>query len=159
MNKQKGFSLIELLIVVAIMGILAAVVLGSLGTAREKARDARRIQDVKDMAKLLVIESDSGNAALVTCTVANALASTCTGPGDISSFIDYTDPSESPNPCKGTTDIGTDCNYSISAVGGGGNAGTEDFQICFNLEYGGSGMDSGPTSIIGPIGKLVDGCL
>jgi prepilin-type N-terminal cleavage/methylation domain-containing protein len=56
MKKQKGFSLIELLIVVAIMGILAAVVLSSLGTAREKARDARRIQDVKDMAKLLVIE-------------------------------------------------------------------------------------------------------
>jgi prepilin-type N-terminal cleavage/methylation domain-containing protein len=58
-NKQKGFSLIELLIVVAIMGILSAIVLGSLGTAREKARDARRIMDVKDMSKILVEHSDN----------------------------------------------------------------------------------------------------
>jgi len=159
MNKQKGFSLIELLIVVAIMGILAAVVLSSLGTAREKARDARRIQDVKDMAKLLVIESDSGNVLLTGCTGADALASTCTGPGDVSSFSDYTDPSGSSTGCSSASVAGTDCNYSVSGVDGSAGAGSEDFQICFNLEYGGSGMAAGPTSIVGPIGKLVAGCL
>ena len=158
-NTKKGFSLIELLIVVAIMGILSAVVLSSLGTAREKARDARRIQDVKDMAKLLVIESDTGNVALVGCTGSDALASICTGPGDISAFSDYTDPSGSTDACTSASVSGTDCNYSVSAADGSAGTGTEDFQICFNLEYGGSGMNDGPTSIVGPIGKLVDGCL
>jgi len=159
-NTKKGFSLIELLIVVAIMGILSAVVLSSLGTAREKARDASRILDVKDMAKLLVLESDTGNVALETCITADALTSSCTGPGDISYFSDYTDPSESTSACSSATLPADDaCNYSISQKTGGAAAGTEDFQICFLLEYGSAGLDAGVNSIVGPIGNLQAGCL
>jgi prepilin-type N-terminal cleavage/methylation domain-containing protein len=51
--KSKGFTLIELLVVVAIIGILATVVLSSLGAARTRARDARRLSEMKSFETAL----------------------------------------------------------------------------------------------------------
>jgi prepilin-type N-terminal cleavage/methylation domain-containing protein len=46
MNKR-GFTLIELLVVISIISLLSSVILSSLSTARAKARDARRLQDMR----------------------------------------------------------------------------------------------------------------
>jgi type II secretion system protein G len=45
----KGFTLIELLVVIVIIGILATLATVTLGSARSKARDARRVSDVKQI--------------------------------------------------------------------------------------------------------------
>jgi prepilin-type N-terminal cleavage/methylation domain-containing protein len=45
----KGFTLIELLVVIVIIGILATLATVTLGSARAKARDARRVSDVKQI--------------------------------------------------------------------------------------------------------------
>jgi len=57
--KKKGFTLIELLVVIAIIGILATIVMVSLNTARAKARDARRISDVRQVQLALQMYYDS----------------------------------------------------------------------------------------------------
>lgn len=52
MNK-KGFTLIELLIVVAIIGLLSTLAVVSLGSARVKARDSKRLSDLKQIQTAL----------------------------------------------------------------------------------------------------------
>lgn len=45
----RGFTLIELLVVISIIGMLSSVVLSSLNTGRQKARQAVRLQDLRNI--------------------------------------------------------------------------------------------------------------
>ena len=46
-NNQKGFSLVELLIVVAVVGIIAAIAIPNLAASRRAANEASAIQSVR----------------------------------------------------------------------------------------------------------------
>ncbi|MFZ2887010.1 MAG: type II secretion system protein [Minisyncoccia bacterium] len=61
-SESKGFTLIELLVVIAIIGILSSVVLASLGSARQKGRDARRLSDVKQLQLALELWYDANGS-------------------------------------------------------------------------------------------------
>ena len=45
--KKKGFTLIELMVVIGIIGLLASIISVSLISSRAKGRDAKRIADIK----------------------------------------------------------------------------------------------------------------
>ncbi len=46
---KRGFTLIEILVVISIIGVLSGVVMASLATARTKANDARRKADMQSI--------------------------------------------------------------------------------------------------------------
>jgi len=48
-KKKSGFTLVELLVVIAVIGMLATIVLVSMGGARKRARDARGQSDLRQI--------------------------------------------------------------------------------------------------------------
>jgi len=53
MANNRGFTLVELLVAVGIIGVLASISIVSVGSIRSKARDARRLADVKQVQNAL----------------------------------------------------------------------------------------------------------
>ena len=55
----RAFTLVELLVVVAIIGILATVVVISYSGAQDKARDSRRVSDIQTISQAIQLEANT----------------------------------------------------------------------------------------------------
>ncbi len=144
-KKRPGFTLIELLIVIVILGLMAIVTIVTLNESRARARDSKRVSDIKQMSKTIEMEDASNPGPLNGCVGGgnNQDVRQCTGPGDISQFQtrNFTDPLNSSTIC--VTGVDESCQYGIRNAAGTGNPRTNNYEICFFLETPVVGIPNG----------------
>lgn len=68
-NKQPGFTIVELLIVIVVIGILAAITIVAYNGIQQRGRDAQRKSDVASLQKVLELyHADRGGYPICTST-------------------------------------------------------------------------------------------
>ena len=80
-HQKRGFTLMELLIVIVLLGILATLGLSSFKSSQTKSRDAKRKGDLKGISNALEIyyndkgkyPNDSGDGRIMGCGVGDIL--------------------------------------------------------------------------------------
>lgn len=81
MRKRGGFTIVELLIVIVVIGILAAITMIAFGNIQSRARDNARYTDVKSIMKALEIHKATNNGTYPATYATNNPLTTCPGVG------------------------------------------------------------------------------
>ncbi len=126
---KKGFTLIELLVVIAIIGLLSTLSVVALNNARSRARDARRVADIKQIQTALELYHNSANLYPLTAAVQFTGTGTIAHGGN--TFMNPVP--KAPTPADG--DCPTGSNYIYTSADGS----TYTLQYCLGSETGGIG--------------------
>lgn len=124
LKNKKGFTLIELLVVIAIIGLLSTLAVVALTSARTKARDSKRVADMKQVQTAMELYY-STNVAYPVCTGA---VSGCTAlsPDFLPGVANLKDPGGATPVCGDPATVR--CNYAF------GTAAVGSYKINFWLE-------------------------
>jgi len=86
----RAFTLIELLLVIAIIGLIATVSIAAVGGARAKGRDEKRVTDLKQIQKALELSFEPGSGYPVVAsplTIGAGATDVLCSKGAVTSFV------------------------------------------------------------------------
>jgi prepilin-type N-terminal cleavage/methylation domain-containing protein len=104
MKKERGFTIVELLIVIVIIAILAAITIVAYNGIQQRARDAGRQSDITNLSKALTAYSSDGNAWPLTHTAAKTALDAYTT-ANISEAVTDKLVASAPGPSSTATDV------------------------------------------------------
>jgi prepilin-type N-terminal cleavage/methylation domain-containing protein len=106
-NNKKGFTLIELLVVIAIIGLLATLSIIALNSAQAKARDVKRLSDVREIRTALEMYFASENSYPASLSTGDPIEDTAS-----TTFMrEYPTP---PSPADGDCTVAQNTEYSYT---------------------------------------------
>ena len=139
---KKGFTLVELLVVIAIIGILSTLSVVSLNSARAKSRDARRLSDIKQIRTALDMYYDSSSTYPLSCT-------TTLGTGNCACLTSVGWTNTSTTNCTGTifmqkvpSDPLSSASYTYTSTSSG-----QSYEIIYKLEANSASSTATPSSM------------
>jgi type II secretion system protein G len=106
---NQGFTLIELLVVISIISLLSSVVLSSLNSARAKARDTRRMTDMRQIQTALELYYDMNGRYPVPAGGDDTWSGHCYGYGNYDTYIIGISAYMARLPIDPTYDVGSQC--------------------------------------------------
>jgi prepilin-type N-terminal cleavage/methylation domain-containing protein len=145
-KSSKGFTLIELMVVIAIIGLLATAAVVAFGDARRKSRDAKRVGDMRAVVNAMSV-MDTYQVVLGGCTGGVVNINTCT-PTNYLNFAALKDPGSNLAACSAIpiptpTSPNNSSAYCIASGNGGAGATVSNFEVGFWLESGSAGLGPG----------------
>ncbi len=104
MKNKQGFTLIELLVVIAIIGLLATLSVVALNNARERARDSRRISDIRQIQTALELYYNANpTTGYPSETTTGGVAAHTSFGTTLDNYIDPIPENPSPDDCNDGT--------------------------------------------------------
>ncbi|HEX9503780.1 MAG TPA: type II secretion system protein [Patescibacteria group bacterium] len=127
---QFGFTLVELIVTIAIIGILAAIVLVSLNSSRKQGRDVKRVSDARQIMTALQLFFNDNSGYPSPSTASTSGPDPAAGNPTWTTYLIIWPQAPVPvdNPTGGTTCTTSNNLYTYTQLSGG-----SDYSVTFCL--------------------------